>query len=74
MRNDIREHMEVISADGVHVGMVDKVDGHRLKLTKSDRGVGDKHYYVSVGLIAGVEDEKVRLSTTSENIGSFLEI
>jgi hypothetical protein len=24
---DIREHMEVIGADGVHVGTVDKVDG-----------------------------------------------
>lgn len=24
----IREHMEVIGADGVHVGTVDKVEGH----------------------------------------------
>jgi len=31
---DIKEHMEVIGADGVHVGTVDKVEGGRIKLTK----------------------------------------
>jgi hypothetical protein len=25
---DIKEHMEVIGADGVHVGTVDKVEGN----------------------------------------------
>ena len=34
----IREHMEVIGADGVHVGTVDKVEGDRIKLTKADSG------------------------------------
>ena len=36
----IREHMEVIGADGVHVGTVDKVEGDRIKLTKADSGAG----------------------------------
>jgi hypothetical protein len=35
---DIKEHMEVIGADGVHVGTVDKVEGDRIKLTKKDSG------------------------------------
>ena len=30
--SQIREHMEVIGADGVHVGTVDHVDGDRIKL------------------------------------------
>jgi hypothetical protein len=33
---EIKEHMEVIGADGVHVGTVDKVEGSRIKLTKKD--------------------------------------
>ena len=37
---DIKEHMEVIGADGVHVGTVDKVEGGRIKLTKQDSGEG----------------------------------
>ena len=36
--SNIREHMEVIGADGVHVGTVDHVEGDRIKLTKKDSG------------------------------------
>jgi hypothetical protein len=37
---EIKEHMEVIGADGVHIGTVDKVEGGRIKLTKADSGEG----------------------------------
>jgi hypothetical protein len=62
---DIKEHMEVIGADGVHVGTVDKVEGNRIKLTKNDSGEGSHmghHHYIDRGLVAGVEGNKVRLS------------
>ena len=62
---DIKEHMEVIGADGVHVGTVDKVESHRIKLTKKDSGEGSHkghHHYIDRGLVAGVEGNKVRLS------------
>ena len=36
----IREHMEVIGADGVHIGTVDRLEGNRIKLTKKDSGEG----------------------------------
>ena len=36
--NAIREHMDVIGADGVHVGTVDHLEGKRIKLTKADSG------------------------------------
>ena len=36
---DIREHMEVIGADGVHLGTVDHVEDDRIKLTRADSGV-----------------------------------
>jgi hypothetical protein len=62
---DIKEHMEVIGADGVHVGTVDKLEGNRIKLTKKDSGEGSHkghHHYIDRGLVAGVEGNKVRLS------------
>lgn len=65
----IREHMEVIGADGVHVGTVDHVDGDRIKLTRKDSGEGSHkghHHYISVGLVAGVEGDKVRLSANAD--------
>ena len=59
----VREHMEIIGADGVHIGTVDKVDGDRIKMTKADSGShSDHHHYLSGGLIAAVEGDKVRLS------------
>jgi hypothetical protein len=59
----ITEHMEVIGADGVHIGTVDKVEGSRIKLIKADSGSHqDHHHYISAGLVAGVEGNAVRLS------------
>jgi hypothetical protein len=74
--SNIREHMNVIGADGVHVGTVDHIDGDRIKLTKADSGMGSHkghHHYISVGLIAGVEGDMVRLSATGANAVSFEE-
>ncbi len=70
--SQIQEHAEVIGADGVHVGTVDKVEGDRIKLTKNDSpqaqdGQGAKHHYISLGLVADIEDGKVRLSATGAN-------
>ena len=65
----IQEHMEVIGADGVHVGTVDKVEGGRIKLTKADSGEGSHkghHHYISTALVAEVEGDKVRLSANSD--------
>lgn len=65
--SQIREHMEVIGADGFHVGTVDKVEGHRIKLIKADSGSHtDHHHYLSAGLIAGIEGDKVRLSANGD--------
>ncbi|KHA64161.1 MULTISPECIES: DUF2171 domain-containing protein [Sphingomonas] len=74
----IKEHAEVIGADGVHVGTVDHVDGDRIKLTKNDSpqsqdGQGAKHHYISLGLVAEIEGDKVRLSATGANALTFEE-
>jgi hypothetical protein len=75
-REDISEHMEVIGADGVHVGTVDKVEGDRIKLTKKDSGQGGHeghHHYISTGLVAEVEGDKVRLSANADVAVTFEE-
>lgn len=64
----IKEHMEVIGADGVHLGTVDKVEGDRIKLSRADSGShADHHHYISAALIAEVEGDKIRLSATGAN-------
>jgi len=61
----IKEHMEVIGADGVHIGTVDRVEGRRIRLAKADSGEGHHkghHHYVDLSFVADVEGQKVRLS------------
>lgn len=72
----IKEHAEVIGADGVHVGTVDHVEGDRIKLTKKDSGMGDHkghHHFIPLGLVAEVEGDKVRLSANADVAVSFEE-
>ena len=72
----IREHMEVIGADGVHIGTVDRLEGNRIKLTKADSGQGSHqghHHYISTALVAEVEGDKVRLSANADVAVTFAE-
>lgn len=65
----ISEHMEIIGADGVHVGTVDRVEDGRIKLVKEDAGEGrhqGHHHYIEGELVAGVEGNKVRLSANGD--------
>lgn len=65
--SQIKEHMEVIGADGVHVGKVDRVEDGRIKLAKDDGGAhAGHHHYISGGLVAEVEGDKVRLSAAAD--------
>jgi hypothetical protein len=74
--DQIKEHAEVIGADGVHVGTVDHVEGDRIKLTKKDSGEGrheGHHHYISLGLVADVEGNQVRLSANGDVAVTFEE-
>jgi hypothetical protein len=72
---DIREHMEVIGADGVHIGTVDKVEDNRIKLTRADSGIGheEHHHYIPRGLVAEVEGDKVRLTARGDVVADLFE-
>lgn len=72
----VKEGMEVIGADGVHVGTVDRIEGDRIKLTKKDSGEGrheGHHHFLSKGLVAEVEGDKVRLSANADVAVQFEE-
>ena len=80
--SQIKEHAEVIGADGVHVGTVDRVQDGRIKLTKKDsgpevvEGTGSHeghHHFISLGLVADVEGDTVRLSANADVAVSFEE-
>lgn len=75
-RSEIKEHAEVIGADGVRVGTVDRVEGNRIKLTKRDSGEGSHkghHHFIPLSLVAAVEGNNVRLSANADVAVEFEE-
>jgi len=74
--SQIKEHMEVIGADGTHVGTVDHLEGDRIKLTRKDSGEGSHkghHHYISTALVAEIEGNQVRLSANADVAVTFEE-
>lgn len=63
----ITPQMQIIGADGVHIGTVDRVENGRIKMTKADSGSHDgHHHFISGGLVASVEGNQVRLSAAGD--------
>lgn len=72
----IVQNMEVIGADGVHIGTVDGVANGRIKLTKRDSGEGQHKghaHFIDLGLVADVEGQRVRLSANAAVAVTFEE-
>ena len=72
---DIKEHMEVIGADGVHIGTVDRIEENRIKLIRADSGIGheEHHHFIPRGLVAEVEGDKVRLTARGDVVADLFE-
>jgi len=64
---NIKEHMEVLGADGQHVGTVDCLKGaDRIVLTKSDPKSGGQHHVIPADWVDKVDD-KVRLKKSAKD-------
>ena len=70
--SQIKEHAEVIGADGVHVGTVDHLQGDRIKLTKQD-STNQHHHFIATALVAEIENGTVRLSANADVAVTFEE-
>ena len=74
--SEIKEHMEVVGADGVHVGKVDHVQGDRIKLVRKDEAHGqndEHHHYVQLSAVASCDGGKVWRSADAANAQQLLE-
>lgn len=63
--SQIAEHMEVIGADGRHVGTVDKVEGSTIELTKSDPAARGTHHAIPYAWVDTIADGKLRLKKSA---------
>lgn len=56
----IKEHMEVSTSTGEHVGTVDEVKDDQIKLTRTDSSDG-AHHYVALENVEKIDDNRVYL-------------
>ena len=61
----IKEHMEVVGSDGQHVGTVDHLDDHRIKLAKRDPAAGGEHHFLHIDNVQSIAGGKVVLNRTA---------
>ena len=70
--SQIREHMEVKGSDGQHIGTVDRVEGDRIKLAKSDKAAGGQHHFMNLSAIKEVKDGCVVASKSADECRKML--
>jgi hypothetical protein len=58
---EICANMEVVDANGLHVGIVDSVEGDRIKLAKND-ALDPLDLFLDKNQVAEVEGNKIKLS------------
>jgi hypothetical protein len=64
--SQIKEHMEVLSSDGKHVGRVDHVRGSEIELAKLDLQAMGTHHLIPLSWVEYVDD-KVHLGLDRED-------
>jgi hypothetical protein len=66
---DIKEHMEVLGADGKHIGTVDCTKGEdKIVLTKGDPQSGGQHHIIPVHLVQSLDEDKVHLNKPARQV------
>jgi hypothetical protein len=60
-KSQIREHMKVVGSDGRSIGSVDKVEGDKIKLSKSSSADG-QHHFIDMADVAEIKGDEIRLS------------
>lgn len=76
--SNIKPGMKIIGANGAHLGTVAENEGHRIRLTAEDSpqtkdGQGAKTHYIPAGLVAEIEGDTVRLSSTATTAQEIFE-
>lgn len=66
---EIKEHMEVKDSAGVHVGVVDGMEGaDKIKLTKNDPTLhAHHHHYIPLSWVARIHEGHIHLSKTADD-------
>lgn len=65
--SEIRERMKVVGSDKQPVGTVDKVEGDRIKLTRTDPQAQGQHHYIPSDWVERIEGDQVCLRQNAQD-------
>jgi hypothetical protein len=65
-RSQVRERMEVVGADGKHVGTVDHCASDRIKLARNDPAAQGQHHYIDLSMVDRVDGNRLCLSVAAD--------
>lgn len=63
---NIREHMKVVGSDRQPVGTVDKVEGDKIKLSRSDPQAQGRHHYIPSDWVDSIQGDQVCLRQNAQ--------
>lgn len=69
LSTQLAEDMEVLGADGQHVGVIDHIEGASIELKKDDPAAHGQHHFIPLDWIASV-DQAARLKLTAADAWS----
>lgn len=68
---EVMDHAQVVDVNGEHVGVVDHFEGDdKIKLAKSDPEAGGQHHIIPFSWVTEVDDNKVILSKSKDEVDS----
>lgn len=67
-KTEVKDHTQVVASCGTHVGIVDHLEGERIKLAKSDPESNGQHHYIPLNWVEKVDDNKVILLKNSKEV------
>lgn len=65
--SNIREQMKVIGSDRQPIGTVDKVEGDRIKLGRSDPQAQGRHHFIPTEWVERVDGQQVVLKQSAQD-------
>ena len=63
--SSIKAKAKVVGSDGLPVGTVDRLEGDRIKLSKSDPQADGFHHFLQLSSVATVDGNSIRLNVTA---------
>jgi hypothetical protein len=65
LKAKLREHMPVLTSEDEELGLVDRIEGDEIKLTKDMSG---QHHYIPAEWVTSIDEEEVHIDRSEREV------